>query len=586
MIRTNSLLPVLGCLVLALLVGLGAGYLARERALDALLVSGEADARIRQALIESEVARYRLLPLALADDRDVIAAERGESDAAVAVLNGKLKDLAQTTGASAIYVVNRAGRAIAASNWDKPYSFVGSNYSFRRYIREAQNSGAGRQFALGTVSRKPGLYLAQRTRGGGAVVVKLEFDWIEDQWRQAGGITFVTNPMGVIFVTSRPAWRFAATRELNAQERAQTQRDSGANAIHPRPWDQRRDGLLEVPGREGPFVRIDTPGGNEGWQLFLLLPAKGAVAGQARLVGVTAGGGALVVSLFVLWLLLRSRRRRARTLELESAVVARTAQLREEMEQRAQVESRAAQLREELRLANRLATLGQVSASVAHETAQPVSAIRNYAANAKVFLERGDSEQVAENLGAIDRLAERIGVVTAQLRGFARKKTVGGTQCALGEVLEGAELLLRDRLVGVDAVIPDLSADLLVTGDKVRGEQILVNLLQNALDALGGHLTPRADPRIVIEVAVDRPRGQVAVVVRDNGPGISDEVAEKLFTPFATSREEGLGLGLVIAQDIAAEFGGSLRCMMARGALPSAQGQGGAAFELILRIAR
>ncbi|MEE3156218.1 MAG: sensor histidine kinase, partial [Pseudomonadota bacterium] len=295
MIRTNSLLPVLGCLVLALLVGLGAGYLARERALDALLVSGEADARIRQALIESEVARYRLLPLALADDRDVIAAERGESDAAVAVLNGKLKDLAQTTGASAIYVVNRAGRAIAASNWDKPYSFVGSNYSFRRYIREAQNSGAGRQFALGTVSRKPGLYLAQRTRGGGAVVVKLEFDWIEDQWRQAGGITFVTNSMGVIFVTSRPAWRFAATRELNAQERAQTQRDSGAKAIHPRPWDQRRDGLLEVPGREGPFVRIDTPGGNEGWQLFLLLPAKGAVAGQARLVGVTAGGGALVV---------------------------------------------------------------------------------------------------------------------------------------------------------------------------------------------------------------------------------------------------------------------------------------------------
>ncbi|MEE3154758.1 MAG: ATP-binding protein, partial [Pseudomonadota bacterium] len=243
-------------------------------------------------------------------------------------------------------------------------------------------------------------------------------------------------------------------------------------------------------------------------------------------------------------------------------------------------------LREELRLANRLATLGQVSASVAHETAQPVSAIRNYAANAKVFLERGDSEQVAENLGAIDRLAERIGVVTAQLRGFARKKTVGGTQCALGEVLEGAELLLRDRLVGVDAVIPDLSADLLVVGDKVRVEQILVNLLQNALDALGGHSAPRADPRIVIEVAEDRPRGQVAVVVRDNGPGISDEVAEKLFTPFATSREEGLGLGLVIAQDIAAEFGGSLRCLMARGALPSAQGQGGAAFELILRIAR
>lgn len=583
MIRWSLVLPVLGCVLIALAAGLGAGHLAGQRAMADLRQTGEADARIRLALIESEIARYRLLPLALSDDRDVIAAEQAgtRSGGVIRALNTKLERLAKATGASAIYVVDRKGLAIAASNWAGANSFVGENYGFRRYVLEAWRTGNGQQFALGTVSRKPGLYLAQRTRGGGAVVVKLEFDWIEDQWRQAGGITFVTNRAGVIFVTSKPDWRFAATRPLDAGHRDETLRDSGARTIHPRPWTLRKDELLAVPDTKVGYLLVNTRPDPDGWQLNLALPASQRVGQQERLAGIAVGVVVLALSLLLLWFLLRSRRRRARTNELENAVVSRTAELRREMEQRAALEGRAAQLREELRLANRLATLGQVSASVAHETAQPVAAIRNYAATARTFLDRGEVGEVVDNLSAIDRLAERIGVVTAQLRGFARKKTAGGARCELAEAIEGARILLRDRLASVDLKLPALPNGLRVVGDTVRIEQILVNLLQNALDAV----FDRDDPQIVVEADVEAGSERVVLRICDNGPGISPEIAQRLFTPFSTSRDEGLGLGLVIAQDIAAEFGGSLRCLDAAGA-GSGKGHAlsGACFELVLRI--
>ncbi len=584
MIRRALLLPLLGCLVLSVLAGLGLAHVSRLRTMTYLSASTEADARIRLALLESEIARYRLLPLALSDDKDVIAAERDgpQAEAARQTLSEKFARLAKMTGATAIYATNRNGLTLAASNWYKPNSFVGMNYSFRRYFRDARETGTGQQFALGTVSGKPGLYLAHRTRAGGIVVVKLEFDWIEAQWRQAGGITFVTNRSGVVFVTSRPDWRFVATRPLDAQRRDETLLDSGAKAIHPRPWVIRKDGLIAIAGTPGGHLLAGTKADGDGWQLHLAMPASERIEGLARLVGLS--GGIVVFALLVLlvWFLQRSRLRRARTQELEQAVVARTAQLRGEMEQRSRLEERAAELREELRLANRLATLGQVTASVAHETAQPVAAIRNYAGAARTLLARGAREEVDENLGAIDRLAERIGVITAELRGFARKRTAATRPTALGEVFEGARLLLRERLQRVDLRFPTLPDDLMVVGDKVRIEQIFVNLLQNALDALAQSDAPR------IEIAYRSDGERVVVRVCDNGPGIDPQVAAKLFTPFTTSREEGLGLGLVIAQDIAIEFGGALRWVPpsppADGAEPASKAAG-ACFELVLRIA-
>jgi len=566
-------------LVALLLPGIAAwivGSVAERRALSMLETQAVVDARLRQALFQSEVARFRLLPLALAGDRDLPAALVA-SGPARAALDRKLEGLAATTGAAAIYVLDRNGRAIAASNWRTPRSFVGQNYAFRPYYRLAERDGAASQFGLGTISGKPGLYLSRRVDHDGVIVVKLEFDRIERQWQQADGITFVTDATGVIFVTSRADWRFWTTRPLPpaVQERLRDDLKSGAGSLRPLPFGLADEGRrVRLSPSSPPMVHAALPAA-DGWRLHLLAPAAAQVRGAVRSAQFAAGF-AMLALIGVASAVAEGRRRRAmqaaataaRTVELEAAVAARTGELRREMDERVASEARAETLREGLRQANRLATLGQVTASVAHETAQPVAAIRTYAVNSERLLDRGDEGQVRANLQAIGRLADRIGTVTAELRGFARKGTGEIQPIALAEAVDGALLILKGRLAGITLSIPPIPPDLQVMAGKVRLEQVLVNLLQNAAEALAGQRYA------TIALSIRQAGAHLLVDIADNGPGIAPAVADRIFTPFVTSRAAGLGLGLVIALDIMTDMEGSLEVV------PSDHG---ACFRLKLR---
>jgi len=567
--RFHRLVSLLLALGFAALMAWGVGAIVKRRELANLTASTLADAQLRQALMTSEVARFRLLPLALADDRDLLAALSGTMGAA-RTLNIKLEALAASTGAAAIYVVGPAGRTIAASNWRTPSSFVNRDYRFRRYYMDAIRTGAGEQFALGTVSRKPGLYLSRRTRDRGVVVVKLEFDRIERQWHAAGGITYVTDRAGIVLVTSEPAWRFAATEPLSPAEAAASRADSGGAALRTSPIRRLGSGRVVIPGMPGETIVARTLPDAAGWRVNLARPTGYAVDAMVRTAQI--GAALATLALFgAIWAFReRAQRRAARTRELEIAVAERTAELRREIEDRIAAEARAAELRDSLRQANRLAALGQITASVAHETAQPVAAIRNYAASGEHLLDRGETEEVRSNLQAIGRLTERIGTVTAELRGFARKGSGEIGPVPLRDVIEGAGLILKERLSRVTLTLPDIPANLNVLAGRVRLEQVVVNLLQNATEALEG----TADPQIELALAVEPET--VRLTVRDNGVGIDPELASRLFTPFVTSRPAGLGLGLVIAQDIMIDLGGALRL------IPSIHG---ACFEIELRRA-
>lgn len=562
---------IIGWLMAALLLGglsaFIAGRIVTISETDRLVAATAADARLRAALLASEIARFRLLPLAMADDRDVADALSG---GATDVLDRKLERLARRTGAAVIYLIGRQGRAIASSNWRTRASFVGNDYLFRRYYRDALARGMGEQFALGTVSLRPGLYIAHRAaRAGGVVVVKLDFDRIEQAWRAAGGITFATNPAGVVLVTSRPGWRFAAIAPLSAAAASAVRADSGTQALQAPPFRRLRDGEIRLADGNGRHIAATAPPGPDGWRVHLAVPA----APIETAAGIARVAAALLTTLLLAggWALReRGRSRAARTAGLEAAVAARTAELSREMEERAAAEARAADLREGLRQANRLATLGQITAGVAHETAQPVAAIRAYAANAEQLLARGALDEVEGNLQAIGRLTGRIGAVTAELRGFARRGSGEIGPVPLVEVVEGARLILKERLARITFDAPVIPVDLLVLAGRVRLEQVLVNILQNALEAVDG----RVAPGIVLLLECDA--AEVRLTIADNGPGIAAEVADRLFTPFATSRTNGLGLGLVIAQDIMADLGGGLRLL---------PGDGGARFAITMRRA-
>jgi two-component system C4-dicarboxylate transport sensor histidine kinase DctB len=247
--------------------------------------------------------------------------------------------------------------------------------------------------------------------------------------------------------------------------------------------------------------------------------------------------------------------------ELEAKVVERTAELSEvnaqliqEGQKRQRSEERYRRSREELAQANRLATLGQIAAGVAHEINQPVAAIRTFSENAAAFIGRGMADKAADNLGQVVKLTDRIAQITGELRTFARRKTPNIGPVRLDEAIEAALLLVHHRVAGTgtEVVWNSAEADRCVAADRVRLEQVIVNLVQNALDAA----VEGRDGRL--EIRIEQQEDRVALSFADNGGGVPAAVRGKLFTPFTTGREDGLGLGLAIARDILREFGGDL----------------------------
>jgi two-component system C4-dicarboxylate transport sensor histidine kinase DctB len=316
--------------------------------------------------------------------------------------------------------------------------------------------------------------------------------------------------------------------------------------------------------------------------LLYLRPLAADEAGAATTARAAILAAFVLLALALAWLY-RAREKRHLQDEarraLESEVALRTAELREsnarlteQSRERERADRRYRSAREELAQANRLGSIGQITAGVAHEINQPVAAIRTFAENAGTFLDQARPERARANLGLIVELTARIGAITAELRGFARRGAPAIDAVEIAPVIDGALLLIGDRIRAVGAAIEreGEQAGIRVVADRVRLEQIVINLLQNALDALEG----RTEPMMRISVVYG---DRVTVEIDDNGPGILPDISDQLFTPFVTGKPDGLGLGLGIARDIAREFGGDLDRV--------ASTLGGTAFRITLRRA-
>jgi two-component system, NtrC family, C4-dicarboxylate transport sensor histidine kinase DctB len=577
-LKLSRFLMIAIAAVLAIGIWTAAGSWSETNALDRLNDDATLVARQQARLIDSELAKFRLLPVVLKEYSDLHDVLAGETQDATARLNKKLEFLADQIGSPIIYVIKRDGSVIASSNADTPESFVGRNYGYRPYFQGAMAAGAAEYYAIGDLSGRFGLFLARRigddTNPVGVVVIKFEFHRLVQTWSKDPGQTFVVDPRGIILASTDKAEDLRSFQPISDSERAKISQSGQFSVadLQPSHYVFEAENMMRGPSG-AKFLTVSEPIAATELRLLhveAVAPSMRAAHDLARLITVAALLILIVIAGAAYWRITRAARLAADHAALETAVADRTAELSAEMAERERADKRFREAREELGQANRLASLGSITAGLVHEINQPVATIQTLTENAQHHLAKGRLEKVAANLSASIELTSRIGSITQEMRRFARRGHLDLTPVHLDELIEGTLLLMGDRFrnAGVTLEMPN-GLNYQVLANRVRLEQVLVNLLQNALDAVAGQSERR------IALFISEAGHFVSLIVADNGRGIDPVLGDEVFSPFVTGKPEGLGLGLGIARDIMTELEGTLHVV------PSPLG--GAAFSATVK---
>jgi PAS domain S-box-containing protein len=647
------------------------------------------------------VEKHDYLPHAAARHPDVRDLLRAPRDAALeARVNDYFADLQATTGAAALFLVDRAGLTLAASNWNTPSSFVGQSYRQRPYFEDAVQGRRGIFYGLGLTTGQSGLFIAEPVRADGAIlgviVVKISLEPLQAAWMRGADPVVLRDSRGIVFLSAVPDWLFHAIRPVSAAglRWVADHRQYGNRARFPvLPWTvEARAGTsgfvlhTAVQGRRLDLLALDTPLPELGWTLTVTTDMKEVV--QARQLALILA--TLAVALLLLgvqyWRLREKRYAEQRTarIELERRVEERTRDLEEahafrkamedsllvgmrardpegriiyvnpalcamvgysaeellgrlppypywhpdDLEKQAresddalqgraaphgfesrirhkdghdvitmvytaplvdaqgvhrgwmssvvditaQKQAEARQRDQEVRLQRsaRLASVGEMASTLAHELNQPLMALSNFAVAARALAAQGSSEMLAGALDDIVEQSRRASEIVKRVRAFINPQRAQYEVLAVDDVLTHAAALLAPELRrdGVDLRL-DLTDDgARVRGDRVLLEQVLVNLIHNAMHAM--HDRPRGH----IDLATRKVEQGVRIFVADEGPGIPPEQMDQIFAPFFTTRPDGLGLGLNICRTIVEAHGGFMTVENHAG--------GGAAFSFTL----
>lgn len=566
-----------------------------QRAGAALQAKAQRHAAALAADLGQALEKYETLPFVISLQAEVLQGLQQPSDAGrLQALNQYLAEVQQRAQVAAAYVIDHDGLTIAASNWREPQTFVGNNYAFRPYARDALAGGVGRFYGIGATTAQPGYFLAHPVsdpaaphgRPLGAVVLKISLDGFERTWSANDEPAALVDAAGVIFLSSQPGLKYRSLGALGEATRrriAETQQYVG----------QRIDPLPAAAAAQRTVAR---PVGPLGWRLMLFIddaPARQAARSSAwgsALLVLAAGLGAWA------W---AQRRAHARSLDaarqalseastlLEQRIADRTTELvranqdlAERYAELQQAEGLLRRTQDELVQAGKLGMLGQMAAGMTHELNQPLTAVKAFADNAVAFLDQDDRPSVRENLRHISDACSRMGRLIGQLKGFARRsggaadEGVGPVDLALS-IRNAALLLEADYRQHHATLAITAPASACVTGDAVRIEQVLVNLLKNALDAVAGCDERRV--QLVLSTERGGETAEAVVTITDTGPGIAPQARGRLFEPFFTTKPsgQGLGLGLAISSSIVQAMGGRLE---------AADAAGGAQFTLRLPL--
>ncbi|MBP6898545.1 MAG: sensor histidine kinase [Burkholderiaceae bacterium] len=591
------------------------------------------------ATVVGTIRRLEHVPATVQLNPDVLrllSAPRGAAQGAPKPpVDSYLRRLNAHLGSLAVFVTDARGLVVASSNTSQADdSLLGEDVSFRSYFLDALSGRVGSHFAIGVGGGQPGYFVSHPVRDGARVIgvatIKISLAPIDETWTMLGAPALLFDANQVVIASSQRAWRTTALAELPLERRVDLQLTRQYNnqriprfplAVDPVPPDEGQ--VVEAslggsprhrPGPPGMLVLGRSIDGMD-WRLLMFSDLQG-VRSQAlglALMSAVACGFVLLLGLFLLQRHEHQRQRQLARLrleqvntELEQKVARRTAdltaaiaRLRKEVAERQQAERSLRATQDELVQAAKMAVLGQMATGITHELTQPLGAIRTLSGNALEFLKRGDLQTLSGNLGIIARLADQMGAIIQPLKGFARKTRPQPEATDVAQAMANALFLFDQRLRREQVRVVDrcLPGGPQVWCEANRLEQVLINLIANALDAMAQNGPDRArvltletrplSPAAAVALgAADTPllqRGAVIIEVGDSGPGLGGRDEAALFEPFFTTKAKGagLGLGLTISRDIVREFGGALRAGDAPADADAGVG-GGALFRIVL----
>lgn len=499
-------------------------------------------------------------------------------------VNDYLVDINAVSGSMVLFVLDREGVCIATSNWNLSESFAGHGYHYRPYFLDAMEAGTGAYFGVGATTGKPGFFFTERIEHDGRIlgvaVTKVDLPLLQREWRIGGETVFITDEHGVIFLSSRDEWRYRATREIPepAREAMFYQRQYGSSPPPPIPFDIRRENGVETLRINGSrWIYTTRPINEYGWTIWFLTPLRHLEQQREALWFIGSGGilvlllVALLTRMYFAWV--RAKRAARATEKIHKM----NSRLQEEIRIRKETERELLAAQDDLLHASRMAALGQVAASVAHELSQPVTSMRMFASSCRRLVEEGQREKVMQTIGHMLALVDRLKALIDQLKHFSRKTPGKFGPVPLGTAIANALAVLHfEQEKAMCAVGVTCPKEAVVFADMMRIEQVCINLIQNALDAVSMVENPE-ERRVSVEVVVRG--GRVEMSVADNGPGIGTEDIKKIFTPFFTTKQsgQGIGLGLAIVENIVRAMNGEVSV--------SGNGSGGARFTVSLPLA-
>lgn len=509
----------------------------------------------------SELQRNSVVPQLLARDPDLITALE---DSNYSLSTARLLSFVDEIGAASLMLLDRDGRSVAATDRNR----LGEFHRAAPYFVNAQRNN---QTVYSTHLEKEGGYkfvysrkIEVNSEFLGVIMVEVDVPALERGWAGVSDAVIVIDSEGVIIMATEPRWRGLQEEEALARQSAPSAIERALRVTQ---------GWAALPAdaylRGEAVLRREARVPHQGWRMVSFTTYASVREKVNGILALEVMGFALLLAV-AFYFMSRKTASRLVFFQRESAELrALNRRLQREIAEREKVEKTLEVAEQTIAQSSKLAALGEMSAAVSHELNQPLAAMKTYLAGARLLLQRKRPDEALSSFQRIDDLLERMGAITRQLKSYARKGSEAfepvDTRAAVSSALAMMEPQLKTRSVNIVRTLPN--EPVMILGDRLRLEQVIINLLRNALDAT----KTASNPTVEILLAAG---DTVSLQIRDNGEGI--ENLNELFEPFYTTKQpgDGVGLGLAISSGIVNDLSGRLTARNAA--------DGGAIFEVQL----